>query len=46
MLQRKGHSKNLTPYLIENDVVLYFGSYWKPENVADINFWDFNKLND
>ena len=46
MLQRKGNSKKLTPYLIENDVVLYFESYWKRENVADINYWDFNKLND
>ena len=46
MLQRKGNSKKLTPYLTENDVVLYFESYWKRENVADINFWNFNKLND
>ena len=34
------------PYLFQNDVVLYFESYWKRENVADINFWDFNRLND
>ena len=46
MLQMKEHSQKLTPYLFRNDVVLYFESYWKRENVADINFWDFNKLND
>ena len=42
----KEHSKKLTPYLLQNDVVLYFESYWKQQNVADINFWDFNMLND
>ena len=47
MLQIKEHSQKLTTYLLQNDVVLYFESYWKRENVADINFWDFfNKLND
>ena len=46
MLQTKEHSQKLTPDLFKNDVVLYFESYWKRENVADINFWDFNKLND
>ena len=45
MLQIKKHSQKLTPYLFQNDVVLYFEFYWKQENVADINFWDFNKLN-
>ena len=29
MLQMKEHSQKLTPDLIQNDVVLYFGSYWK-----------------
>ena len=33
-------------YLLQNDVLSYFGTYWKRENVADINFWDFNKFND
>ena len=42
----KEHSKKLTPYSLQNDVALYFESYWKPEIVADINVWDFNKLND
>ena len=46
MLQMKEHSQRLNPYLFRNDVVLYFESYWKRENVADINFWDFDKLND
>ena len=34
------HSQKLTPYyLLQNDAVLYFESYWKQENVAaDINF--------
>ena len=32
--------------MLQNDVVLYFESYWKRENVVDINFWDLNKLND
>ena len=41
----KEHSKKLTPYLFQNDIVLHYGSYWKRENVADIIFWDFNKLN-
>ena len=42
----KEHSIKLTLYLLQNDVVLYFESYWKRENVVDINFWDLNKLND
>ena len=46
MLQMKEHIKKLTPYSLQNDVALYFESYWKPETVADINVWDFNKLND
>ena len=46
MLQMKEHSQKLTPYLFQNDVVLYLESYWKRENVADNKFWDFNKLND
>ena len=46
MLQMKEHSQNLTPYLFQNYVVLYFESYWKQENVADNNFWNFYKLND
>ena len=41
MLQTKEHSQKLTPDLFKNDVVLYFESYWKRENVADINFCDF-----
>ena len=45
MLQMKEHCQKLTPYLFRNDV-LYFESYWKQKNVVDINFWDFNKLND
>ena len=46
MLQMKEHSQKLIPYLFKIDVVLYFESYWKQENVADNNFWYFNKLND
>ena len=46
MLQTKEHSQKLTPDLFKNDVVLYFESYWKREIVADINFCEFNKLND
>ena len=46
MLQMKGDSQRLTRFLLQNDVVLYFESYWKRENVAGINFWDFDKLND
>ena len=46
MLQMKDHSQKLTPYLFQNDVVSYSESYWKRENVANNNFWDFNKLND
>ena len=42
----KKDSQKLTPDLFQNDVVLYFESYWKRQNVADINFWDLNKLND
>ena len=45
MLQMKELSKKVTPYSLQNDVTLYFESYWKPENVADISFWDLNKLN-
>ena len=46
MLQIKEHSQKLTPYLLKNDVVFFFESYGKRENAADINFSDFNKLND
>ena len=46
MLQMTDHSKKLTPYLLQNYVALYFASYWKQANVAVINFWDFNTLND
>ena len=46
MLQIKEHSQKLTPYLLKNDVVFFFESYWKRENVADINFSGLNKLND
>ena len=46
MLQMKELKKKLTPYLFQNDFVLYFESYWKRENETDNNFWDFNKLND
>ena len=46
MLQMKELEKKLTPYLFQNDFVLYFESYWKRENETDNNFWDFNKLND
>ena len=42
----KEHSQKLTPDLLQNDVVLCFESYWKRGNVADINIWYFNKLND
>ena len=45
MLQMKKHSQKLTPYLLQNDVVLYFESYWKRENLADITLLEFNKLN-
>ena len=38
MLQMKEHSQKLTPYLFQNDVVFYFESYWKQENVADTIF--------
>ena len=41
----KEHSQKLTPDLFQNDV-LYFESYWKRENVTDINIGDFNELND
>ena len=44
MLQIKEHSQKVTPYLFQNDVVLYFESYWKQENAADIIFLGFNKL--
>ena len=46
MLQMKEHSQKLNPDLFQNVVVLYFDTYWKQENVADINFCDFSKLND
>ena len=46
MLQMKERSQKLTLYLFQNDVVLYFESYWKREDVTDNNFWEFNKLND
>ena len=46
MLQMKKHTQKLTAYFHQDDVVLYLGCYWKRENVADINFWDFTKLND
>ena len=46
MLQIKKHSQKLTPYLLQNDVVFFLESYGKQENVADINFLDFKKLND
>ena len=39
MLQIKEHSQKSTPYLLQNDVVFFFESYWKRENVADINFF-------
>ena len=39
------HSQNLTPYFFQNFVVLYFEPYWKRENMADITFWCFIKLN-
>ena len=45
MLQMKELSKNLTPYSLQNDVTFYFEYYWKPTNVADLKFWNFNKLN-
>ena len=46
MLQINEHSKKLTHYLFQNDVVLYFESYWKQENATEINFWGFSKIND
>ena len=46
MLQIIDYSQKLTPYLFQKNVVLYFESYWKRENAADIKFWTFNKLND
>ena len=46
MLQMNEHSQTLTSDLFQNDIVLYFQSYWKRENVSHINFWDFNKIND
>ena len=45
-LQMKEHSQKLTPYLFQNNFVLYFESYWKRENVTGINFSDCSKLND
>ena len=38
MLQIKEHGQKCTTYLFQNDVVSYFESYWKRENVADISF--------
>ena len=29
MLEMKEHSQTLTPDLFQNDIVLYFQSYWK-----------------
>ena len=46
MLQIKKHKQKLAAYLFQNDVALHFECYWKGENVADNNFWDFHKLND
>ena len=40
------HNKKLSPYLFQNYVALYFESYWKRENAAEINFWSFIKLKD
>ena len=42
MLQIKEHSKKLTPYFPQNDVIFFFETFGKQENVADINFLDFN----
>ena len=42
----RNDAKNADASLFQNDVVLYFKSYWKRGNVADNNFWNFNKLND
>ena len=41
ILQIKEHSQKSTPYLFQNDVVLYIEYYWKRETEADIN-----KIND
>ena len=46
LLQIKGYSQKLIPYLFQDDVVLYFESYWKQENAAGINCWCFIKVND
>ena len=46
MLQIIDYSQKLTPYLFQKNAALYFESYWKRENAADIKFWTFNKLND
>ena len=46
MLQIKGYSQKLIPYLFQDDVVLYFESYRKQENAAGINCWCFFKVND
>ena len=45
-LGSKVKSQKLIPYLFQNDVVLFFKTYWKQENAADIDFWCFIKLND
>ena len=29
--------------MFQNDFILYFESYWKGENEAEIKFWGFNK---
>ena len=47
MLEIKKRSQKFTPYLVQNDVVLYSELYCKKwENVGDINSWGFPKLND
>ena len=46
MLQIKEHNQKLTHYLFQNNIVLYFESYRKRENAANIIFSVFNKLND
>ena len=43
MIQIKEHSQKLTTFFSQNDAVLYFESYWKRENAADINFLGLNK---
>ena len=43
-LKEAEHSQELTPYLFQNDVALYFEPFWKQNNAEDINFWYFIKL--